>query len=197
MSNYYLPTQERPPPHRRFNDKRIPAHITYAYKKAATIAKNDDFYKLPETGSKQIDVLFLIANAPVKTASFPVAGSESYVGLAEAMELAMNELLELFPAFFVEEAEPSKKYQRYCTRSYLSICKHFHSIPVLKTLESLSTPLSIPCVWVVGFRFVILVFTILGITILISPPCYSNQTQVGADRSATNESTRNKQPAKM
>ena len=98
--------QEHPPQHRRFEDKRIPAHITYAYQKGATIVKNDDFYKLPETGSKKIDLLFLIANAPVKTASFPEDGSESYVGLAEAMELAMNELSEHFPAFFVEETEP-------------------------------------------------------------------------------------------
>ena len=104
--------QEHPPQHRRFEDKRIPAHITYAYQKGATIVKNDDFYQLPENETKNIDLLFLIANAPVKTASFPDAGSESYVGLAEAMELAMNELLELFPAFFVEETEPSKECDR-------------------------------------------------------------------------------------
>ena len=51
----------------------------------------------------------MIANAPVKTASFPVGGSESYVGLAEAMELAMNELLELFPAFSGAKPESSKQ----------------------------------------------------------------------------------------
>ena len=103
------PTQEHPPPQRQFEDKRIPSHITYAFQKGATIVKNDDFYKLPETGSKKIDLLFVIANAPVKTASFPEDGSEPYVGLAEAMELAMNELSEHFPAFFVEETEPSKQ----------------------------------------------------------------------------------------
>ena len=105
--------QGQPPQHNRFDDpnisahKQIPAHITYAYQQGATIVKNDDFYELPEDGPKKIDLLFLIANAPVKTASFPVGGSESYVGLAKAMELAMNELSEHFPAFFVEETDPS------------------------------------------------------------------------------------------
>ena len=65
---------------------------------------------MPEDGPpKKIDLLFLIANAPVKTAAFPEAGSESYVGLAEAMELATNELSEYFPAFFVEEEELPKQ----------------------------------------------------------------------------------------
>ena len=107
-ANYCTPSQEHSPQHRRFKDKRIPAHITYAYQKGATIAKNDDFYQMPEAGSKNIDLLFLIANAPVKTVSFPEGGSESYAGLAEAMELATNELSKLFPAFFVEEFEPSE-----------------------------------------------------------------------------------------
>ena len=56
--------------------------------------------------TKTIDLLFVIANAPVKTASFPEAGPESYVGLAEAMELAVNELSEHFPTFFVAEPGP-------------------------------------------------------------------------------------------
>ena len=102
-----LPTQGNPPQHQRFKNKKIPAHITYAYKHGATIVKNDDFYPLPQAGSKKVDLLFLIANAPVKTASLPDAGSESYVGLASAMELAVYELSENFPAFFVEEAKPS------------------------------------------------------------------------------------------
>ena len=37
----------------------------------------------------------------------PDAGSESYVGLAIAMELAMNELSEKFPAFFGGKTRPS------------------------------------------------------------------------------------------
>ena len=111
-ANCYIPSQEHPPPHRRFKDKRIPAHITYAFQKDATIVKNDDFYELPEDGPKKIDLLFLIANAPVKTAAFPEAGSESYVGLAEAMELATNELSEHFPAFFVEEEEELSKQSK-------------------------------------------------------------------------------------
>ena len=104
--------QEYPPQHRRFDGKKIPAHITYAYKKGATIAKNDDFYTLPNGPSKKVDVLFLMASAPVATGSLPDAGSESYVGLAIAMELAMNELSEKFPAFFGEKARPSNRWQR-------------------------------------------------------------------------------------
>ena len=92
--------QDYPPQHQRFDDEKIPSHITYAYKRGATIAKNDDFYPLPENHTRQVDVLFVIASAPVKTGSLPEAGSESYVGLAIAMELAMNELAEKFPAFF-------------------------------------------------------------------------------------------------
>ena len=41
-----------------------------------------------------------MANAPVSTASFPEEGSQSFVGLALAMELAINELADRFPAFF-------------------------------------------------------------------------------------------------
>ena len=101
--------QDYPPEHRRFDGQKIPAHITYAYKKGATIAKNDDFYALPNDQSKKVDVLFLIASAPVATGSLPEAGSESYVGLAIAMELAMNELSENpdFSAFFGGATRPS------------------------------------------------------------------------------------------
>ena len=98
--------QEHPPQHRRFKDQRIPDHVTYAYKKDATIVKNEEFYTLPKTGTKKVGLLFVIANAPVKTASLPEAGSASYVGLAASMELAMNELSTQFPAFFVGEAGP-------------------------------------------------------------------------------------------
>ena len=105
--------QDHPPQHRHFKDKKIPAHITYAYKKDARIVRNDDFYKLPEGETRTVDLLFLIANAPVKTASLPEAGSESYVGLAIAMELAMNELSDEFPSFFVEENKPSNECKRW------------------------------------------------------------------------------------
>ena len=71
--------------------------------------KNDHFYDLPEGANKTIDLLFLIANAPVGTLSLPKHGSEAYIGLATAMELAMNEMSEEFPAFFAKEAEPSGK----------------------------------------------------------------------------------------
>ena len=90
------------PQHHRFNASGVPGHITYAYKKSATIAENNDFYPLPQNQTRKVDVLFLIASAPVKTGSLPEAGSEAYVGLAIAMELAMNELSEKFPAFFGE-----------------------------------------------------------------------------------------------
>ena len=89
--------QGHPPKHNRFKDKRIPRHITYAYKKDVTIIKNDDFYQLPDNETHTIDLLFLMSNAPVSTASFPEAGSESYVGLANAMELAVDELSTMFP----------------------------------------------------------------------------------------------------
>ena len=63
-------------------------------------------------------------------------------------------------------------------------------------------PIPIPYVWLVGSRFIIRVVRVVvtvtthfAITIVISPPCYSNQTQLGADRSAANESTRNEQRA--
>ena len=106
-----IPTamQGHPPPHQRFANKKIPAHITYAYKKDATIVKNNDFYRLPQAGSKRVDLLFVIANAPVKTASLPDAGSESYVGLAGAMELAMYELFDIFPGFFEQAIKSSQQ----------------------------------------------------------------------------------------
>ena len=67
---------------------------------------------LPEGETKQVDVLFVIAHAPIATMAFPDGGSESYVGLAVAMELAMDELSEKFPAFFVEENKPSNGCKR-------------------------------------------------------------------------------------
>ena len=74
--------------------------MTYAYIQDATIVRNDEFYEMPEGVNKKIDLLFLMANAPVTTVSLPGSGSESYVGLAKAMELATKELSEKFPAFF-------------------------------------------------------------------------------------------------
>ena len=65
--------------------------------------RNDDFYEMPEGKSKTVDLLFLMANAPVSTQSLPESGSEQYVGLAKAMELATKKLSERFPAFFVGE----------------------------------------------------------------------------------------------
>ena len=73
--------------------------MTWAYKRNATIAENNQFYTLPEGGSKNIDVLFLIANAPVATLSMPEAGSQSYAGMARDMELAVGSLLDMFPHF--------------------------------------------------------------------------------------------------
>ena len=104
--------QDYPPQHRHFDGEKIPAHITYAYKEGATIAENDDFYKLPSGQTKTVDLLFVIASAPVATGSLPEAGSESYVGLAIAMELAMNELADKFPAFFVQGTPPSNNHKK-------------------------------------------------------------------------------------
>ena len=67
---------------------------------------------MPSSGSKQVDLLFVIANAPVSTVSLPNSGSESYVGLATAMELAMYELFKIYPAFFEEATKPSKESER-------------------------------------------------------------------------------------
>ena len=125
--------QDYPPQHRRFNDQKIPAHITYAFKKGATIAKNDDFYALPNGQSKKVDVLFLIASAPVSTGSLPDAGSESYAGLPIAMELAMNELSENpdFSAFFGGATRPSTGYEIWQTLLLKTRCK----INIVKTLQ--------------------------------------------------------------
>ena len=48
-----------------------------------------------------------MSNAPVSTASFPDAGSEAYVGLANAMELAMDELSTIFPEMLRGETKSS------------------------------------------------------------------------------------------
>ena len=65
---------------------------------------NEDFYAMPDSGTKQVDLLFLIASAPVATTAMPETGSGSYVGLALAMELAMDELVDKFPTFFPAES---------------------------------------------------------------------------------------------
>ena len=86
--------------------------MTYAYKADVAIVENDEFYTLPNNKRKTIDIVFLIANAPVKTASLPVAGSESYIGTAVTMELAMKELMseqllsEELPFFFQKPNVP-------------------------------------------------------------------------------------------
>ena len=95
--------QGAPPQHHRFKDPTIPRHITFAYKENATIIDNDAFYTIPKDSSRTIDLLFVMANAPVKTASLVAGGAESYVGIAVAMELAMEELSRRFPSFFPQE----------------------------------------------------------------------------------------------
>ena len=105
-------SQGHPPPHRHFDDKHIPAHITYAYQTGVTILENEDFYTFPDgVKKKQVDLLFLIASAPVKTGAFPEGGSESYAGLAIAMELAMGKLVDKFPAFFSEVVDPPREHE--------------------------------------------------------------------------------------
>ena len=100
--------QENPPQHHRFNDSRIPAYVTWAYIQDATIVRNDEFYEMPEGANKTIDLLFLMANAPVSTLSLPGSGSEAYAGLANAMKLATEELVRRFPGFFGESTEQCK-----------------------------------------------------------------------------------------
>ena len=52
-----------------------------------------------------------MSNAPVPTESFPEAGSQSYVGLANAMELAMDELSTIFPEMLQGETKSSNRYE--------------------------------------------------------------------------------------
>ena len=93
--------QGNPPAHHRFiNDGVIPKHITYAYKRGVKITKNDDFYTLPEGNAKTIDLLFLMASAPVSTGAMPDGGSESYSGTTMGMERATEALSQKFPSFF-------------------------------------------------------------------------------------------------
>ena len=91
--------QGYPPQQHRFPNPKIPNHVTWAYKRNVTIAENKQFYTLSDGGSKNIDVLFLMANAPVATLSMPEAGSQAYAGMARDMELAMGSLLGMFPSF--------------------------------------------------------------------------------------------------
>ena len=77
----------------------MPKHITYAYKKSAKIVQNDEFYNLDGQDS-EIDVLFLILNAPLATFAHPKEGSIGHVGVAGGMEAAVNALQKLFPSFF-------------------------------------------------------------------------------------------------
>ena len=70
--------------------------------------RNDEFYEMPEGANKTIDLLFLMANAPVSTLSLPGAGSAPYVGLATAMKLATDELSRRFPGFFGESTHRYK-----------------------------------------------------------------------------------------
>ena len=95
--------QGHPPQQHHFKDQTIPAHITFAYKERVRIARNDDFYQLPNGTTKTVDLLFLIASAPVPTAALPEGGSESYAGLSIGMQLAMEELSDTFPRFFGQE----------------------------------------------------------------------------------------------
>ena len=94
--------QGEPPEHNRFDDPRVPNQITYAYAERAVIVENKDFYALPQGETKTIDVLFLIANAPVSTVSLPTGGSQPYVGMAVAMQHATEALSKKFPTFFAE-----------------------------------------------------------------------------------------------
>lgn len=64
---------------------------------------------MPPNVTKKVNLLFVMANAPVETVSLPVSGSEAFAGLAANMELAMYELFQNFPAFFEQETKPSKR----------------------------------------------------------------------------------------
>ena len=96
-------TQGAPPQHHRFKNMKIPRHVTYAYKENVSIIENDAFYTIPKDGPKTIDLLFVMANAPVKTLGLAAAGGECYVGTTVSMRLAMEELSNKFPSFFPQE----------------------------------------------------------------------------------------------
>ena len=95
--------QGNPPQHHRFEDPKIPSHITYAFQENAVISENKAFYTMPKDTQKTVDLLFVIASAPVSTLSSPVCGAHCYAGTALAMEHAMMELSDKFPRFFGEE----------------------------------------------------------------------------------------------
>merc|ERR1719182_284479 len=89
-----------PPQQYRFEDPYVPKHITYAYKKSAKIIRNDEFYALKDGQESEMDVLFLILNAPLATFAHPKEASIGHVGVAGGMEAAVNALQKLFPSFF-------------------------------------------------------------------------------------------------
>ena len=60
-----------------------------------------------------MDLLFVMANAPVGLMPMPVDGSQAYVGLARIMEHAINELHETFPDFFGAEPKVSNQHKRW------------------------------------------------------------------------------------
>merc|ERR1712032_842501 len=84
----------------RFDDDYVPKHITYAYKKSAKIIRNDEFYVLKEGQDSEIDVLFLILNAPLATFAHAHEGSLGHAGAAAGMEQAIKALQTKFPSFF-------------------------------------------------------------------------------------------------
>ena len=92
--------QGAPPQQYRFEDPYVPKHITYAYKKSAKIIRNDEFYALKDGQESEMDVLFLILNAPLATFAHPKEASIGHVGVAGGMEAAVNALQKLFPSFF-------------------------------------------------------------------------------------------------
>ena len=95
----------------RFNDSHIPAHVTWAHIHDARIVRNDEFYEMPRGANKTIDLLLLMANAPVPTLLLrllPGSGSEAYTGPANAMKLATEELVIRFPGFFGESTHHCK-----------------------------------------------------------------------------------------
>ena len=95
--------QGAPPQQYRFEDPYVPKHITYAYKKSAKIIRNDDFYYLKDGQHSEIDVLFLILNAPLTTFAHAQDGSLGHVGAAAGMEQAIYALQNQFPSFFPDK----------------------------------------------------------------------------------------------
>merc|ERR1712032_1677093 len=81
-----------------FEDPYVPKHITYAYKKSAKIIPNDEFYNLDGHDS-EIDVLFVILNAPLARSLTPRKGPSDMWARRLAWSKPSRRCKSSFPVF--------------------------------------------------------------------------------------------------